>query len=724
MGRVFDELKRRNVIRVAVAYVIASWLVLQVADIVLQGIEAPAWVMKVFMLVLALGLPFVLMFSWAYELTPEGIKKEQDVDRSQSITPETGRKLNLITIGMVVAAVALVGIDRMYMHDAHGPVAASAVSAAPEDKSIAVLAFEDLSPEGDQEYFADGLSEELLNVLAKVGDLKVAGRTSSFAFKGTNTDLREIGELLNVAHILEGSVRKSGDRIRVTAQLIKADDGFHLFSETYDRELDDIFAVQDEIAQKISDALLTEIVGTEIRGVAQTDPMAYELYLMARQRIHKRDPLALQEAKTVLDRVLEIDPGYAPALAQKALATYLLSDSPGAYGGRPVGEALPEAMRLVEEALAVDADLAEGLAVKGLLLSAMNRTREAILVLDRALELNPTMSDTANWLALAHFGLGHFDEVRRLLEGVVEHDPSYAPSFFNLVFDYSRTVDIDRAENLIDRVARIVGANSHVIEGRGFLAVLTGNPGEGLPLLARAYEDAPTVPVVKAWYAWANCAIGDFQVAAEIGMPAQRLYALQSLGEEEAAAALADSIDIGQDYATPAVWWVTRYHLAAGSYQALVDRVNDELGGLDALLGIYSENMLWGTDFLGPLAFAYLQVGDELRFRRLLDEMGDLLATRARYQSDHWFYHLSRAEYAALSGDADGAIEALKVTERRGLFLASYLESPIFDNLRDRPDFMELERDLFAQVDAARAELGMPPYQPVLSTDDRPTFVN
>ena len=203
LSQLIEELKRRNVIRVVVAYVVASWLVLQVADIVLQGIEAPAWVMKVFLLVLALGFPIVVLFSWAYELTPEGIKREQEVDRSQSITGHTGRKLNLITIALLVAVLAVVVIERT-MLPAPGEVSSVVHTTTATDKSIAVLAFEDLSPEGDQAYFADGLSEELLNVLAEVGALKVAGRTSSFAFKGTNTDLREIGELLNVAHILEG----------------------------------------------------------------------------------------------------------------------------------------------------------------------------------------------------------------------------------------------------------------------------------------------------------------------------------------------------------------------------------------------------------------------------------------------------------------------------------------------------------------------------------------
>ena len=340
LGKIFDELKRRNVIRVAVAYLVSGWLVLQIADLVVDGIGAPDWVMKFLLLLGLLGLPIVLVFSWAYELTPEGVKREKDVDRSTSITSTTGRKLK---IGMLVAVLAVVALDRLYLPDKNQ--AAAPQAAAPVEKSIAVLAFEDLSPDGDHAYFAEGLSEELLNVLAQVGDLQVAGRTSSFAFKGQNKDLREIGELLNVAHVLEGSVRRAGNRIRVTAQLIKASDGFHLFSQTYDREFTDVFAVQDEIAQEISNALLSEIVGTESMVSTRTDTEAYELYLLARQRIHTRDIYRMREANNMLERVLDIDPLYAPALAQKALVTYLMSDNIGAYGDIPVAEALPVALR-------------------------------------------------------------------------------------------------------------------------------------------------------------------------------------------------------------------------------------------------------------------------------------------------------------------------------------------------------------------------------------------
>ena len=277
MGQLFDELKRRNVIRVAVAYLVAAWLVLQVADLVLENTAAPDWVMQVFMLLFALGFPLVLIFSWAYELTPEGLKREKEVDRTRSVTHQTGKKLNQITIGLLVVVVLVVAAERLLMPHSGVSTPATETAGTP-DRSIAVLAFEDLSQDGDQEYFADGLSEELLNVLAQNPELQVAGRTSSFAFKGQNKDLREIGELLNVAHILEGSVRKAGNRIRVTAQLINAEDGYHLFSESYDRDLTDLFAVQDELAARISEALHTELIGTaSVQEVTESEIAAYDL---------------------------------------------------------------------------------------------------------------------------------------------------------------------------------------------------------------------------------------------------------------------------------------------------------------------------------------------------------------------------------------------------------------------------------------------------------------
>jgi TolB-like protein len=219
------ELSRRNVFRVGIAYVVVCWLIAQVAELALASFDAPGWVIKTILLVLVLGFPLALFFAWAYELTPEGLKKEKEVDRSRSITAKTGRKLDFVIIGMLTVGLLFVVIDNYFL-DESAPAQEDGVAAL---RSIAVLPFVNMSNDPDQEYFSDGISEELLNLLAKIPAFRVAGRTSSFAFKGRSEDMRLIGESLGVQTILEGSVRKSGDRVRITAQLVKTDDGFHLW---------------------------------------------------------------------------------------------------------------------------------------------------------------------------------------------------------------------------------------------------------------------------------------------------------------------------------------------------------------------------------------------------------------------------------------------------------------------------------------------------------------
>ncbi len=281
-----EELKRRNVVKVGVLYLVASWLILQVGDVLFDALGLPPTWLRLVLALLILGFPLALIFSWVFELTPEGIRRERDIDRSQSITGDTGRKINALIIVMLGLAIGAVVVDRLIPEttpeqdsetsdlasagtgpasgdssaaETSEPPAATAAAAAkfapPPDRSIAVLPFVNMSGDVENEYFADGISEEILNFLAGVPDLKVTARTSSFQFKGQNADLREVGATLNVAHLLEGSVRRSGNRARITAQLIRASDGYHLWSESYDRTLEDTFEVQTEIAESVTRAL-------------------------------------------------------------------------------------------------------------------------------------------------------------------------------------------------------------------------------------------------------------------------------------------------------------------------------------------------------------------------------------------------------------------------------------------------------------------------------------
>lgn len=717
MGRLFDELKRRNVIRVVVAYLIATWLVLQVADLVLENIAAPGWVMQVFMLAFALGFPLVLIFSWAYELTSAGLKKEHEVDRDQSITRNTGRKLNQITIGMLVAVVLFVGYERTISPDPSNT--ANLDSAVVTDKSIAVLAFEDLSPAGDHAYFAEGLSEELLNVLAQIPGLKVAGRTSSFAFKGKDTDLREIGEILNVAHILEGSVRTSGNRIRVTAQLINAADGFHLFSATYDRDLTDIFAVQDDIAEKISMALQSELTGTvEVREATPTKIEAFDLYLLARQNIHSRDKDKMTEALTHLDQAIAIDPGYAPALAQKALATYLLSDSSGAYGDTPAVDAIRIAKPLLAKALQIDNRLAEAHAISGLIFSAENGSSQvAAARLRHALVLNPNLDDARNWLSAELGELGLTAEARELLEEVVERDPAYPPAFNNLIQTYAGSGDFDKGDALINRVERIVGDTPDVSLAWGTQALVQGQLARSVRKTKVAYDNNPAATIAKQWFGFVLLDIGDFAAASSAGNMSQQILAHGALGNIKAADELLERLELenGDRFLE---WTNAAYYLVnAGRYGELVDLVERHFGDHEGLLQQQSSDGYWGTGYYGPLAYAYLQKGADSVFRSLTEEMGKALADQRAAGIDNRFLWYSQAEYAALTGDVDKVLEQMRRAVASGYVSTYAFSTPIFDSIRQDSRFQEVEQQVLKRVDEERAELGMEPYRPFTAAD-------
>ncbi len=248
----FDELKRRNVIKSTIAYIVVAWVLLQVISTVLPSFEAPSWVFKSLTFVIAIGFPLWIIFSWVYEVTPEGLKKTAKVSEENSITEVTNKRLNIIIIIMLIVAIGVSFVNEPISKLTSKNIVNTDLIV---DKSIAVLPFVNMSGDIEQEYFADGLSEELINVFTKLPELRVIGRTSSFAFKGKNEDLRKIGKSLGVEYLLEGSVRKSENKIRITAQLIKSKDGSHLWSETFDRNLDDIFEIQDEISSSVADAL-------------------------------------------------------------------------------------------------------------------------------------------------------------------------------------------------------------------------------------------------------------------------------------------------------------------------------------------------------------------------------------------------------------------------------------------------------------------------------------
>jgi len=364
------ELRRRNVFRVGAAYAVVAWLLVQVADVVFPVFGAPDWALRTFIIVLLLGFPIAMLASWVFELTPDGVKREKDIDRTASVTRTTGRKLDRVIIVALVIALGYFIWERQARIEPTEPAAqATMESSTPEvvespgERSIAVLPFVNMSADPENEYFADGLSEELLNQLAQIPDLQVAGRTSSFSFKGKNEDLRIIGATLDVAYVLEGSVRRQGDKVRVTAQLIRVDDGFHLLSNTYDRTMDDVFAIQDDIASNVATALKIVLDEESWRrmqdaGVRNVDAFiefqkGRELFDLA----HGGGDLMTLLRKGIVhfDRAIELFPEFAAAYWQKSdyYAHVIIepssTDEERAVALRDLREVLDNAYRLSED---------------------------------------------------------------------------------------------------------------------------------------------------------------------------------------------------------------------------------------------------------------------------------------------------------------------------------------------------------------------------------------
>ena len=316
----FGELKRRNVVRVGIAYAVIGWVLAQIAEFAFENFGAPDWVLKSFVVLLLLAFPLVLFFAWAFELTPEGIKREKDVDRSQSITSQTGRKIDFVIIGVLVIGIAILAIDRFKPSDE---------TAITVDQSIAVMPFADLSDGQTDVFFGRGIAEELLNVLAQFPELKVAARTSAFTLADEGGDLRDIGSALGVAHVLEGSVRRVGEQLRVTAQLIRSSDGIHLWSDTYDRPASDVLTIQDEIVREIIRALEIRLgVGAGSGRARQhdVDTNAYETYLEGLHLWATRHAGSnRRDAITKLRLATELDPKFADAWSAYALSVQMSS---------------------------------------------------------------------------------------------------------------------------------------------------------------------------------------------------------------------------------------------------------------------------------------------------------------------------------------------------------------------------------------------------------------
>jgi len=522
----WQELRRRRVHRMSGFYIVGAWLIIQVSDVFFPAWGLPETALRFLIVATILCFPIALIFSWFYEITPGGISLEKDVDRSESITHGTGRRLDFIVISLLCAAVILFAYDKWWMR-------------GPPEKSIAVLAFTNMSNDPEQEYFSDGISEELLNVLAKIPGLRVAARTSSFQFKDENRDIIDIGQQLNVTHVLEGSVRKAGSQLRITAQLIDASNGFHLWSDTYDRELANIFAVQDEISAAIVNAL-KEHLGLQVaavpRVIATANTEAHEAYLRGRYLVVQRGA-SIAGAVREFEKAITLDPEYALAHAELAMAVLLLSFFDDLTSTEAIARATPHA----ELAMTLDSSLAEAHAATGFVLwnQEGENLEEVLTQFEQAIQINPNYSIVYNWMGgLLNDRLGRYKEAFIAAETAQRLNPLSIPANYNYIMSLINRNRLDEADRKIEKLASIHPGAAGL--ARNYRTSVGGKWANFILGVLDGARMGMVVPHIWNTAAWHFAVIGLEKEALAISESPQ-LVVLRTLGKPEDAITIAQT---------------------------------------------------------------------------------------------------------------------------------------------------------------------------------------
>jgi adenylate cyclase len=497
----FSELKRRNVVRAAGLYLVGAWLLTQVASTVLPMFGAPDWLPRSIVVLLAIGFIPALIFSWVFELTPQGLKRDEDVPPEQSIAPQTGRRMNRMIIAVLVIALAYFAVDKFVFSQRReksaGGTRSSESNVAPNEKSVAVLAFANLSDDKGSEYFSDGISEELLTVLQKIPGLHVAARTSAFSFKGKNATAQEIGQKLGVAHLVEGSVRKAGDVVRIAARLTQANTGEEQWSENYTRNLKDVFAVQTELAQTIVEQLkgqlTTGAANSTARAVIQSEVQAaekggtknveaHQWYLQGRFYENRHSDKSTREGLAAYEHAVQLDPGFALAWAGVA-RTHTWIAGFATEGGQKVFDAhLVSARDAIARALAIEPDLPEALYARAWIETNFDfNWSAATQTVSKAMALAPADPNVLIAAANLETSRGNADRAIEIYRKAVELDPVNAQSRSFLAFGLANTRRFAEAQS---EYARVVELNS---------SAPWAHAGLGLSyLLQNKFEEAAT----------------------------------------------------------------------------------------------------------------------------------------------------------------------------------------------------------------------------------------
>ncbi|MEO6970387.1 MAG: tetratricopeptide repeat protein [Chthoniobacterales bacterium] len=565
MRNFFAELKRRNVLRAAAFYAASAWLLVQVATQVFPFFHIAEWVVRGIVLAAAIGFPFAMLFSWFYEWTPQGIQRESEVAPNESVTRQTGKKLDRWIIAILTLAVVLLLTDKLLFSPKEKPSVGGAPATAVPEKSIAVLPFDNLSRDPDNAYFAEGVQDEILTRLAKIAELKVISRTSTQRFKSSPEDLPQIAQQLGVAHILEGSVQKSNNEVRVNVQLIKASTDTHLWADTYDRKLTDIFAVESEIAQTIADILQAKLTGSEKIQLAKkptANPEAYELYLKGRFFWNKRTGPDLRKAIDYFHAAIAKDPDYALAYAALAQTWVLLP----AHNAAAPKDCVAPAEAAITKALALDETSSDAHAALGLLRASFQfNFTGANAEFERALQLNPNDSTALHWSAMNHGGLGQSERAIEELRRALEIDPLSLIINTNLGFAMIHARRLDEAIVQLRKTIEMDAGFAYAHRTLGLALELQGKTQEAIAEYERAI------------------ALGDDAPA-----PAMLAHLYGSIGRRDEATKILEQLQARRERGYVDPYWFAivylglgdREHAMASLEQAYADRSGDDLSNI------------------------------------------------------------------------------------------------------------------------------------------------
>ena len=714
----FAELQRRNVFRVTIGYVVSSWLLAQVADLVLENIGAPSWVMQTILLVLGLGFPIVVFFSWAYEVTPEGVKRESEIDRTASITHVTGRKLDRAITAVLIIALGYLAIDKFVLSDIDTPVVAqdapaevvvqNDVETDDFSKSVAVLPFVNMSADESSVYFSDGLADTVLHMLAQVGELRVAARTSSFQFRDQTLDVAKIGEQLNVATVLEGSVQRAGDTIRVTAQLIDVSNGYHLWSGNFDRELDDVFAIQDEIANEVVSALRVSLLGeTEQRLQRdQTDNLeAYTAYLLAVNDLSAISSESLTSAIEHLEEAVRLDPDYSRAYVMMGRAYIHLLD----WGAIGQSEAVSAGRKAASRALDLVPDSSEALAVLGATELRDDNHELGGQLLEKAIADGPNDPLSLEYYAEFLFGDARPDAAIDVLQKLIRVDPLSEGAYISLtrgLMALGRYEEATEAINYFKALAplsRGIGDMEFYNEaGQGHFAnaislmtsAVEENPDpndpdpEGHTLLAGAYLAIGMPAEASLWFDRAIEVNGQHPVT--LAAPLYLSYYRSEIDEDSMRLAqqlLANGIGERQGSRAIAVSVLLQYASQTGRHDIPLEALDNLYPYLFDEPPRDLDKNRFATFLVG---WALTQSGDTERGSHLLEQYIEL----EKREEETYGVDLAAVSVKMILNDTEGALEKLSKFSANPYsvpFYRTILErSSLYEPIRNEPEYIEL----------------------------------